>query len=137
MQDLHQLEQDRRCPEPLRSAVACRVQGDVCIVPPNSFALARSLEYFNIPRQVLTICVGKSPYAHSGIIVKLTPLEPEWQGFVTLQIFKHHPTAGARLLPRVYFNERLCQLCSSSPTACARCRTRRRRENISLKPELC
>jgi len=59
-------------------------RGDVCIVPPNSFALARSVEYFRIPRSVLTICVGKSTYARCGIIVNVTPLEPEWEGFVTL-----------------------------------------------------
>src|SRR5712691_3130509 len=58
--------------------------GDVCIVPPNSFALARSVEYFRIPRNVLTICVGKSTYARCGIITNVTPFEPEWEGFVTL-----------------------------------------------------
>src|ERR1051326_5684011 len=60
--------------------------GDVCIVPPNSFALARSVEYFRIPRNVLTICVGKSTYARCGIITNVTPFEPEWEGFVTLEI---------------------------------------------------
>jgi dCTP deaminase len=80
-------------------------KGDVCIVPPNSFALARSVEYFKIPRQVLTICVGKSTYARCGIIVNVTPLEPEWEGFVTLEISNTTP-----LLARVYSNEGLCQL---------------------------
>src|SRR5213594_3087303 len=60
--------------------------GDVCIVPPNSFALARSVEYFRIPRNVLTICFGKSTYARCGIITNVTPFEPEWEGFVTLEI---------------------------------------------------
>src|SRR6202790_1200683 len=60
--------------------------GPVCIVPPNSFALSRSVEYFKIPRSVLTICVGKSTYARCGIIVNVTPFEPEWEGFVTLEI---------------------------------------------------
>jgi dCTP deaminase len=80
-------------------------KGDVCIVPPNSFALARSVEYFKIPRVVLTICVGKSTYARCGIIVNVTPLEPEWEGFVTLEISNTTP-----LPARVYSNEGLCQL---------------------------
>jgi dCTP deaminase len=62
------------------------VRTDICIVPPNSFALARSVEYFKIPRDILTICVGKSTYARCGIIVNVTPFEPEWEGFVTLEI---------------------------------------------------
>jgi dCTP deaminase len=61
-------------------------KGDICIIPPNSFALARTIEYFHIPRSVLTICVGKSTYARCGIIVNVTPFEPEWEGFVTLEI---------------------------------------------------
>src|SRR5437773_4022999 len=64
---------------------------DVCIVPPNSFALARSVEYFKIPRSILTICVGKSTYARCGIIVNVTPFEPEWEGFVTLEISNTTP----------------------------------------------
>jgi len=79
--------------------------GPVCIVPPNSFALARSVEYFKIPRGVLTICVGKSTYARCGIIVNVTPLEPEWEGFVTLEISNTTP-----LPARVYSNEGLCQI---------------------------
>jgi len=67
------------------------VQSDCCIVPPNSFALARSVEYFKIPRDVLTICVGKSTYARCGIIVNVTPFEPEWEGFVTLEISNTTP----------------------------------------------
>jgi dCTP deaminase len=80
-------------------------RGPVCIVPPNSFALARSVEYFKIPRTVLTICVGKSTYARCGIIVNVTPLEPEWEGFVTLEISNTTP-----LPARVYSNEGLCQI---------------------------
>jgi dCTP deaminase len=80
-------------------------RGPVCIVPPNSFALARSVEYFKIPREVLTVCVGKSTYARCGIIVNVTPLEPEWEGFVTLEISNTTP-----LPARVYSNEGLCQI---------------------------
>ncbi|MGH9359665.1 MAG: dCTP deaminase [Terriglobia bacterium] len=79
--------------------------GPVCIVPPNSFALARSVEYFKIPRSILTICVGKSTYARCGIIVNVTPLEPEWEGYVTLEISNTTP-----LPARVYSNEGLCQI---------------------------
>jgi len=81
------------------------IQSDVCIVPPNSFALARSVEYFKIPRDILTICVGKSTYARCGIIVNVTPFEPEWEGFVTLEISNTTP-----LPARVYANEGLCQI---------------------------
>jgi dCTP deaminase len=80
-------------------------KGDVCIVPPNSFALARSVEFFRIPRNVLTICVGKSTYARCGIIVNVTPFEPEWEGFVTLEISNTTP-----LPARIYANEGLCQV---------------------------
>ncbi len=80
-------------------------KGPVCIVPPNSFALARSVEYFKIPRSVITLCVGKSTYARCGIIVNVTPLEPEWEGFVTLEISNTTP-----LPARVYSNEGLCQI---------------------------
>ena len=82
-----------------------KVDSDVCIVPPNSFALARSVEYFKIPRDVLTICVGKSTYARCGIIVNVTPFEPEWEGFVTLEISNTTP-----LPARIYANEGLCQI---------------------------
>ena len=81
------------------------IQSDVCIVPPNSFALARSVEYFKIPRDVLTICVGKSTYARCGIIVNVTPFEPEWEGFVTLEISNTTP-----LPAKIYANEGLCQI---------------------------
>ena len=81
------------------------VRGDSIMVPPNSFALARSVEYFKIPRDVLTICVGKSTYARCGIIVNVTPFEPEWEGFVTLEISNTTP-----LPAKVYANEGLCQI---------------------------
>ncbi len=81
------------------------VRSDVCIVPPNSFALARSVEYFKIPRDVLTICVGKSTYARCGIIVNVTPFEPEWEGYVTLEISNTTP-----LPAKIYANEGLCQV---------------------------
>jgi dCTP deaminase len=78
---------------------------DVCIVPPNSFALARSVEYFRIPRNVLTICVGKSTYARCGIITNVTPFEPEWEGNVTLEISNTTP-----LPAKIYANEGICQV---------------------------
>ena len=80
-------------------------QGDVCIVPPNSFALARSVEYFRIPRNVLTVCVGKSTYARCGIITNVTPFEPEWEGHVTLEISNTTP-----LPARIYANEGIAQV---------------------------
>lgn len=86
-----------------RSLVA--VEGDTCLVPPNSFALARSVEYFRIPRNVLTICVGKSTYARCGIITNVTPFEPEWEGHVTLEISNTTP-----LPARIYANEGICQV---------------------------
>lgn len=78
---------------------------DVCIIPPNSFALARTVEYFRIPRNVLTICLGKSTYARCGIIVNVTPLEPEWEGQVTLEFSNTTP-----LPARVYANEGVAQM---------------------------
>jgi dCTP deaminase len=80
-------------------------KGDVCIIPPNSFALARTVEYFRIPRNVLTICVGKSTYARCGIIVNVTPFEPEWEGFVTLEISNTTP-----LPAKIYSNEGIAQV---------------------------
>ncbi|NIM51660.1 MAG: dCTP deaminase [Gemmatimonadales bacterium] len=79
--------------------------GDFCIIPPNSFALARSVEYFRIPRNVLTICVGKSTYARCGIITNVTPFEPEWEGFVTLEISNTTP-----LPAKIYANEGIAQV---------------------------
>jgi dCTP deaminase len=80
-------------------------EGEVCIIPPNSFALARSVEYFRIPRSVLTLCIGKSTYARCGIIVNVTPFEPEWEGFVTLEISNTTP-----LPAKIYANEGLAQV---------------------------
>lgn len=80
-------------------------KGDVCIIPPNSFALARTVEYFRIPRKVLTVCLGKSTYARCGLIVNVTPFEPEWQGFVTLEISNTTP-----LPARIYANEGIAQV---------------------------
>lgn len=81
------------------------VNEDVCIIPPNSFALARTVEYFRIPRNVLTICLGKSTYARCGIIVNVTPLEPEWEGHVTLE-FSNTTTLPAK----IYANEGVAQM---------------------------
>jgi dCTP deaminase len=77
---------------------------DVCIIPPNSFALARTVEYFRIPRDVLVICLGKSTYARCGIIVNVTPLEPEWEGQVTIEISNTTP-----LPAKIHANEGICQ----------------------------
>ena len=78
--------------------------GSVCIIPPNSFALAHTVEYFRIPRDVLVICLGKSTYARCGIIVNVTPLEPEWEGQVTIEISNTTP-----LPAKIYANEGICQ----------------------------
>jgi dCTP deaminase len=80
-------------------------KGDICIVPPNSFALARTVEYFKIPRNVLTICLGKSTYARCGIIVNVTPFEPEWEGSATLEISNTTP-----LPAKIYANEGIAQV---------------------------
>ncbi|MGB1580666.1 MAG: dCTP deaminase [Nevskiales bacterium] len=80
-------------------------KGDSCVIPPNSFALARTVEYFRIPRNVLTICLGKSTYARCGIIVNVTPLEPEWEGHVTLEFSNTTP-----LPARIYANEGVAQM---------------------------
>jgi len=80
-------------------------KGDVCVIPPNSFALGRSVEYFRIPRNVMTICVGKSTYARCGIITNVTPFEPEWEGFVTLEISNTTP-----LPAKIYANEGIAQV---------------------------
>lgn len=79
--------------------------GDVCIIPPNSFVLAQTVEYFRIPRDVITVCLGKSTYARCGLIVNVTPFEPEWEGFVTLEISNTTP-----LPARVYANEGIAQV---------------------------
>jgi dCTP deaminase len=81
------------------------VVSDVCIIPPNSFALARTVEYFRIPRNVLVVCLGKSTYARCGIIVNVTPLEPEWEGHVTLEFSNTTP-----LPAKIYANEGVAQM---------------------------
>jgi dCTP deaminase len=80
-------------------------QGEVCVIPPNSFVLARTIEYFRIPRGVLTMCLGKSTYARCGLIVNVTPFEPEWEGYVTLEISNTTP-----LPARIYANEGIAQV---------------------------
>jgi dCTP deaminase len=81
------------------------VKADVCIIPPNSFALARTIEYFRIPRDVITVCVGKSTYARCGIIVNVTPFEPEWEGIVTLEVSNTTP-----LPAKIYAGEGIAQV---------------------------
>ncbi len=81
------------------------LKADICIIPPNSFALARTVEYFRIPRDVLTICLGKSTYARCGIIVNVTPLEPEWEGHVTLEFSNTTP-----LPAKIYAHEGVAQV---------------------------
>jgi dCTP deaminase len=81
------------------------IKADICIIPPNSFALAKTVEYFRIPRDVLTVCVGKSTYARCGLIVNVTPFEPEWEGYVTLEISNTTP-----LPAKVYANEGISQV---------------------------
>jgi dCTP deaminase len=80
-------------------------KGDVCIIPPNSFVLSRTVEYFRIPRSVLTLCIGKSTYARCGLIVNVTPFEPEWEGFVTLEISNTTP-----LPAKIYAHEGIAQV---------------------------
>ncbi len=91
-------------PKAFSEASFVRRQTEVCVIPPNSFALARTVEYFRIPRDILVICLGKSTYARCGLIVNVTPLEPEWEGHVTLEFSNTTP-----LPARVYANEGLCQ----------------------------
>ena len=92
-------------PKNFDSNAFVEIQADVCTIPPISFALARSVEYFRIPRRILTICVGKSTYARCGIITNVTPFEPEWEGFVTLEISNTTP-----LPARIYANEGIAQV---------------------------
>jgi dCTP deaminase len=80
-------------------------KGDICVIPPNSFVLAQTVEYFRIPRSILTVCVGKSTYARCGLIVNVTPFEPEWEGYVTLEISNTTP-----LPARIYANEGIAQV---------------------------
>lgn len=81
------------------------IKADVCVIPPNSFALARTIEYFRIPRDILTVCLGKSTYARCGIIVNVTPFEPEWEGHVTIEISNTTP-----LPAKIYANEGIAQV---------------------------
>jgi deoxycytidine triphosphate deaminase len=110
----------------LMTAALSMSRGDVCIIPPNSFALARTVEYFRIPRSVLTICLGKSTYARCGIIVNVTPLEPEWEGHVTLEF-----SNTTNLPAKIYANEGVAQMLFSSPMRSAKCRTDRPRRQVS------
>ncbi len=92
-------------PKQFDKASMVDLKSNICVIPPNSFALARTVEYFRIPRSVLTICVGKSTYARCGIIVNVTPFEPEWEGFVTLEISNTTP-----LPAKIYANEGIAQV---------------------------
>ena len=92
-------------PKAFDPASFVEVKGDYCIIPPKSFALARTVEYFRIPRDVLTICLGKSTYARCGIIVNVTPFEPEWEGYVTLEFSNTTP-----LPAKIYANEGCAQV---------------------------
>ena len=92
-------------PKASTRAPSLTCQGEVAVIPPNSFALGRSVEYFKIPRNVLTICVGKSTYARCGIITNVTPFEPEWEGYVTLEISNTTP-----LPAKIYANEGIAQV---------------------------
>lgn len=92
-------------PKRLDPSIFRDYKGPVCVIPPNSFVLARSVEYFRIPRNILTICVGKSSYARCGIIVNVTPFEPEWEGYATLEISNTSP-----LPAKIYANEGIAQV---------------------------
>ena len=92
-------------PKQIDSRAMAPYQGEVCIIPPNSFALARTVEYFRIPRSVLTVCLGKSTYARCGIIVNVTPFEPEWEGYVTLEFSNTTP-----LPAKIYAGEGCAQV---------------------------
>lgn len=92
-------------PKAFKSSAFVDIVAEECIIPPNSFALAKSVEYFRIPRDVLTLCIGKSTYARCGIIVNVTPFEPEWEGFVTLEISNTTP-----LPAKIYAHEGLAQV---------------------------
>ena len=106
-------------------------EGETCIIPPNSFALASTIEYFKIPRSVLTICLGKSTYARCGIIVNVTPLEPEWEGHVTLEFSNTTP-----LPAKIYANEGVAQMIFLNQTQFVKFLTKIEVENIKNKQEL-
>ena len=105
-------------------------EGETCIIPPNSFALASTIEYFKIPRSVLTICLGKSTYARCGIIVNVTPLEPEWEGHVTLEFSNTTP-----LPAKIYANEGVAQMIFLNQTQFVKFLTKIEVENIKNKQE--
>jgi dCTP deaminase len=92
-------------PKAIDESAMAHYKGDECIIPPNSFALARTIEYFRIPRNVMTVCLGKSTYARCGIIVNVTPFEPAWEGYVTLEISNTTP-----LPAKIYANEGIAQV---------------------------
>jgi dCTP deaminase len=92
-------------PKQLDTRAMVDFTGDVCVIPPNSFILGRSLEYFRVPRSVLCVCLGKSTYARCGIIVNITPFEPEWEGYVTLEISNTTPLSA-----KIYANEGIAQV---------------------------
>jgi len=92
-------------PKRLAQEIFSDFKGDVCVIPPNSFVIGRSVEYFRIPREVIAICLGKSTYARCGIIINVTPLEPEWEGYVTIEISNTAP-----LPAKVYVNEGIAQI---------------------------
>ena len=105
LQDIHQHHSAVVDPKDFSEHSFVDYTGDVCIIPPNSFALAHTVEYFRIPRNVLTVCLGKSTYARCGIIVNVTPLEPEWEGHVTLEFSNTTP-----LPAKIYANEGVAQM---------------------------
>jgi len=92
-------------PKNMNAAIFSDFKGRVCLIPPNSFILGRSLEYFRIPRDVITLCQGKSTYARSGVFVNVTPLEPEWEGYITIAIVNYAPVSA-----KVYSGEGIAQL---------------------------
>ena len=105
-------------------------EGDTCIIPPNSFALASTVEYFKIPRSILTICLGKSTYARCGIIVNVTPLEPEWEGHVTLEFSNTTP-----LPAKIYANEGVAQMLFLNQMTFVKFLIKTEEENIKNKRE--
>ena len=114
IQDIHEYQLARSSiPKHFDANSFVDLRADVCIIPPNSFALARTVEYFRIPRNVLTICLGKSTYARCGIIVNVTPLEPEWEGHVTLEFSNTTP-----LPAKIYANEGVAQVLFLNQTRC-------------------
>ncbi len=101
-------------PKDFREDSFVDIKSDVCIIPPNSFALARSVEYFRIPRSVLAFCIGKSTYARCGIIVNVTPFEPEWEGYVTIEISNTTP-----LPAKIYAGEGIAQIIFFEGSPCS------------------